>query len=369
MTAATEPAVPTPLARAAAWSWRLIVIGVVVLAVLWVLREALVVVVPVIIAVFVTRVLSPIVGWLRARHLPGGVAIRPGFAAALTMVVAAAALAGVLTIAGRSFASEADSLGPTITEAIDDIEDWLVDDSPFDVSRDDVDSVRQRIADGIDELGRSANGALAERATLAAEVFTGALLSVILTFFLLRDGRRLTEWSIVRAGDDRSDRFRRSLEAAWSALAGYLRGAAALGVIESVIIGVTLWLVGADLVAAVMILTFLGAFVPIVGAVVAGTVAVLVALVTASTSAAVIVAVVALLVQQFDNDLLAPFVYGRALDLHPAVVLISVVAGGALFGFGGTVLAVPVVAVATSVFKEYRSDHPPPTVDEVAATT
>jgi predicted PurR-regulated permease PerM len=81
----------------------------------------------------------------------------------------------------------------------------------------------------------------------------------------------------------------------------------------------------------------------------------------------VIVGVVALAVQQLDNDILAPWIYGRALALHPVVILVSVVAGGALFGIPGTLLAVPVVAVAVNVAKELR--EPEPTGQAPSGTT
>jgi predicted PurR-regulated permease PerM len=125
-----------------------------------------------------------------------------------------------------------------------------------------------------------------------------------------------------------------------------------------VLIGITSLLVGADLVAPVMLITFLAAFVPIVGAVVAGIIAVLVALVTAGTVPAVVVAIVAIVVQQLDNDLLAPVIYGRALQLHPLVVLLGIAAGGALFGFVGTIFAVPVLAVVLNAVDEVRGDRP-----------
>ena len=95
---------------------------------------------------------------------------------------------------------------------------------------------------------------------------------------------------------------------------------------------------------------------PIVGAIVAGLIATLVGLVTGGLTTAAVVAVVAIVVQQLDNDFLGPWVYGRALSLHPAAVLVSVVAGGALFGIAGTLLAVPVVAVAVNVTRELVSD-------------
>ena len=107
-------------------------------------------------------------------------------------------------------------------------------------------------------------------------------------------------------------------------------------------------------------MTFLAAFVPFIGATVAGILAVLVALGTAGPVEALIIAVVAFVIQQIDNELLAPVVYGRSLELHPVLILLGVVAGGALFGVPGSVLAVPVVALAANVGAEavaYQRAH------------
>lgn len=351
----TENSAPSPpparrlLDQFAAYSWRIIVIGVVGLAALWLLREAQVVFFPIVVALFLTRALSPISAWLQRHRW------RPGLAAGACIVGFVVVLTALLTIAIRSFAGEAESIRPTITEAIDDIEDWLVDDSPFEVSRDNIDRVRERVANEFDNLSRSSDGAIADQATLVAEIVTGTVLAIILTFFMLRDGRRFARWISERGRGDRPDRIRRSLDAGWTTLAGYLRGASLLGIVEAVVIGITLWIAGARLIAPVMMITLLGAFIPLVGATLAGIIAVLVALVTAGTGPAIAVAVVVIIVQQLDNDLLAPAIYGRALNLHPVVVLLSVVAGGALFGLVGTVLAVPVVAVAANAIREYTS--------------
>jgi len=348
----TPPRIPRPLDRLAAYSWRLIVIGMVAVAGLWLLRQARVVVFPIVIAVFLTRALSPVSAWLRRHRW------RPGLAAATCVLGFFVILTALLAVAVRSFAGEAESIGPTLTEAVDDIEDWLVNDSPLEVSRESVDRIRERLANEVDKLTRSSDGEIVDRATLVAEVVTGSILAVILTFFMLRDGRRFVEWATARVHGGRQARLGRSLDAAWTTLAGYLRGAALLGTVEAIAIGATLWLVGGGLIAPLMVITFLGAFIPLVGAVLAGIIAVLVALVTASTGAAVIVAIVALVVQQLDNDLLAPVIFGRALSLHPVVILLSVVAGGAIFGLAGTVLAVPVVAVAANATRAYRNPHP-----------
>lgn len=347
-----KPKVPDALDRLAAYSWRLIVIGLVGLAALWILRQARVVFVPIVIALFLARALSPIAGWLRRHRW------RPGLAAAACIIGFVAALAGIIAVAGSAIADEAESIGPTLTEAVDEIEDWFVEDSPFDISRDSADRFRERIANEIDKLVES-DREVTDQATIVAEVVTGTFLAIMLTFFMIRDGRRFADWIASRAKGSKEERLRRALNSAWATLAAYLRGAGLLGVIEAAIMGLTLWIVGASLIAPVVVLTVLGAFIPVIGAVVAGIVAVLVALVTAGTGAAIAVAIVALIVQQLDNDLLAPWIYGRALKLHPVFILLSVVAGGALFGLAGTVLAVPVVAVASSGAREYNATQNP----------
>jgi putative heme transporter len=336
----------------AAYSWRLIVIGVVGLAGLWLIQRLAPVVVPLAIATFLTRLLLPISNALRRRRW------RPGLAALMALVVFLALLAGVSRLIVPSIADELVTLGPTVTQAIDDVQDWLVDESPFDVSREAIDRLRDRAGERLDGLFRASDGQFVDGAALVAEVIAGLFLALFLTFFMLRDGARLAAWATARARPERRATFQRAAERGWWTLGGYLRGAAALGFIEAIAIGLALLLSGGALVAPVMIVTFVAAFVPIVGAIVAGLIATLVGLVTGGLTTAAVVAVAAIVVQQLDNDFLAPWVYGRALRLHPAAVLVSVVAGGALFGIAGTLLAVPVVAVAVNVTRELVSDDP-----------
>jgi predicted PurR-regulated permease PerM len=332
-------------------SWRLIGIGIVAVACLWLLMRIRAVVIPLFVAVLLARALAPISEWLRRRRW------RPGLAAAAAMLVFFLAIVALATAITPALADEADSLGPTITAALDEIEDWLVDDAPFDISRETVDNLRERIGQRVDRLLEENDGSVLEGAALAAEIIAGLILALLLTFFILRDGSRFETWVIGHARPDHQQRLHRAAASGWSALGAYLRGAALLGVVEAIVIGLTLLLVGGRLVVPVMLLTFVAAFVPIFGAIAAGVVATLVALVTAGTVPAVIVAVVALVVQQLDNDVLAPFVYGRSLQLHPVVILLSVVTGGALLGLAGAIVAVPLVAVAVSVGNELRADQ------------
>jgi predicted PurR-regulated permease PerM len=344
------PRVDPRLDRAAAYSWRLLVVAAAVVAALWLTGRLLVVVLPIFVALLIARVLFPLAGWMRARGLP------KSLAAVLAMLGFLLALAALVAVVSTSLAGEIDDLGPTLSQAVDDVEDWIVDDSPFDVDRARIDQLRDQAGERLSDLFSSSGANLTETAATAAEVFAGSLLALIITFFILKDHERFAGAALRAVRADRRPEARALWLRTWATLGGYLRGVAILGIVEGAIIGVAVWAVGGSLVAAVVVITLLGAFVPIVGAVTAGVIAVLVTLVTAGVTPAIIVAVVALVVQQLDNDLLAPWIYGKSLQLHPLVILLGITAGTALFGFVGTVLAVPVIAVVLNVVDEHR--HP-----------
>ena len=346
----------------AAYGWRLLVLATVLVGLLWLVGQLWVLLVALAIGTFLARALSPVNDRLRAAGLKPALAALASLLAFLGVV----ALLGWL-IAPR-VAEQFDSLGPTLSEAADDLERWLVEDSRFDVSQADIDRFRDELGDAVSNAFESSGDSVLSGALLAVEVFTGILLSLITTFFFLKDGRRLQRFVLDRVPSDRREPARRLARRAWSTLGGYLKGAALLGIVEATIIGVAMTVVGAELALPVAVLTFAAAFVPIVGAVVAGVLAVLVTLATGGLGPALVVGAVALVVQQLDNDLLAPVIYGKALSLHPLVILFAVVAGGALFGFGGSVLAVPLVAVIANVGDEAGLLHVRDDAEGPAAT-
>lgn len=334
---------------AAAYSWRLLAIAAVVVGVVWLLGQLLIVVIPVVVALLVTRaILRPAI-WLEQRGLPAGLA------AALTVAAFVMIFALLVAGVGASVASEFDELGTTMSEGVDDIETWLVEDSPFDIDAARLEELRAQAGSRLSSVASSSGGVVASSAVIAVEFVAGSLLAVIVTFFLIKDRETFVGLGLRTVRRERRPTLRALGERAWSTLGGYLRGVAVLGIVEATIIGAAVWIVGGRLVAAVAVVTLLGAFVPIVGAVVAGVVAVLVTLVTAGATPALIVAVVAIVVQQLDNDVLAPVIYGRSLQLHPLVILLGIASGSALFGFVGAVLAVPVISVVLNVIDEKRN--------------
>lgn len=337
-----EPSAPIRIPRTlellTAWSWRLLVIGLAVYAAALLAARLRIVLLPFGIALLLATVLVPLKRAMTSRGVP----IPLAMLGVVAVFFGTVGLAGWLVV--PPLVDEFRDLDTTLRSAADDVQDWLVD-GPLGLDEDLVADGRQRIEDAADDA-RVSDGALIGGATLAGEFLAGLILSLVITFFVVKDGPLLQRAVLSAFPARRRDDLRAAGNGAWGALGGYLRGAALLGAFEGVVIGVTMVLVGADLALPVATLTFLAAFFPFVGAIVAGIVAVSVALVTSGTAAAGVVAVVAIVVQQLDNDLLAPVIYGRALQLHPLVVIIALTSGGALAGIAGAFIAVPVVAVA-----------------------
>lgn len=331
--------------RAAITAGRLLLIGAAVVAVLWAVAQLWLVLLPMAIAVLIARALYRPNRWLRGRGMPR----LP--AALLTFVGFLAAVAATLLVLGFVVADEFRDLGPTLDDALVDIEEWLVNDSPFDI---DEARLRQLQSDLGDALRSAVGGSdqLLSGAMLAAELLLSAFVGLIVGFYAVKDGDRFAAWVLRRLPPERAQRAERAGERAWETLGGFLRGAATLGVVEGTIIGVTVTLVGGGLAIPLAVITLIAAFVPFLGAIVAGVLAVMVTLATAGPGAALIVAIVAIVLQQLDNELLAPVLYGRAVELHPVVILLGILAGGAIFGIPGSVFAVPATAVVIAVAGE-----------------
>jgi len=120
---------------------------------------------------------------------------------------------------------------------------------------------------------------------------------------------------------------------------------------DAVFIGLGLVIIGVPLALALAIITFMAGFIPFAGAITAGALSTLIALVSLGFTEAIIVLIVVVAVQQIESNILSPWFQARAMNLHPVVVLISVITGAALFGLIGAFLAVPVAAMVAVCYR------------------
>lgn len=330
---------------AAAWSALGVLILVVVLALaLWHLR---LIVLPVIIAALVSVGLSPVHGLF----VQAGAS--RGLAAALVLVLGVAALTAAGFLIVPAVADQLGDLGRALDDAGDRLERWVARERPFGMDGGDVARLRDRIRSTEATGGLDVSARTGIRA--ASEIVAGLLLVVVTTFFLLRDGPAMRRALAARAPREWERRVVDTIDGVVGSLRAYLMGAASLGVVEGIAVGLALALSGADLAFVVAALTFVAAFVPFVGAIFVGLIAIGVALVSGGMTSAIVVAIVVVVVQQFDNELLAPFIYGRLLHLHPLAVILGTAIGIEVAGLIGAFVTVPLIAAASGAWRANRS--------------
>src|SRR6185436_5012969 len=200
---------------------------------------------------------------------------------------------------------------------------------------------------------------LGSGAVLLGEVLTGLIVATLLCFFLLKDGAQMWAWVLRLVGRRSRADADEVGNRVYTALAGYVRGIAMVGFVDAVLIAIALVIIGVPLVVPLAVITFFAAFVPLIGAFIAGLLAVLIALVSGGVLDAALVLGAIILVQQIEGHVLYPVLMGRTVKLHPAVIVVALAAGGVLGGIVGVFLAVPTAGIV-SVVLEYARDEPAP---------
>ncbi|ATB51326.1 AI-2E family transporter [Corallococcus macrosporus] len=334
------------LTRGALFSGKLLVIAVAVVALVVLLARLYLIVLPSVVALLLATLLHPPVRWLSARRVPRALATLLAL-----LVLLLVGVAGLFVLVPRII-QQVSAAGSNVQAGLNEAIDWVTWKLP--VSRAQLDGLLQQ---GLvflkSNAGRITTGVLAG-ANLAAQAVAGVLLTLTLLFFFVKDAEQIGGWLLARVSPARRETARAVGLRAWGTLSGYLRGVVIVALADAVGIGAGLAIIGVPLVLPLAALTFLGGFFPVVGATLAGGVAVLVALITNGPLDALLVLLVVLGVQQLEGNVLEPVVMGRAVPLHPVVILLAITAGGVLFGVAGAFLAVPVAAVLSAVGNELR---------------
>ncbi len=320
----------------------LIALGAVLLGL--VVQQVWVVLLPIALALILTTVLQPPSRWLERRlRFPAALA------AATTLIGSLAALVGIGFLLAPSVSGQAEDIVEDAGAGLQQLQDW-VQTKEF-VSADQIDAGIEAVQDRLSDSGGQIASGVLTGVGAATSVITTLVICLILTFLFLKDGRRFLPWLRRLSGPRVGGHLDEVLSRSWTTLGGYIRTQAIVSLVDAVIIGAGLLLVGVPLAVPLAVLTFFAGFIPIVGAFVAGTVAVLVALVSGGTTDALIILVVIIGVQQLEGNVLSPWLQAKSMNLHAAVVLLSVTLGGTLFGIIGAFLAVPVAAVAAVVLR------------------
>ncbi|WP_062987821.1 AI-2E family transporter [Nocardia anaemiae] len=312
----------------AAGAW---VLGTVVAA-LWV------VLLPLALALIVATILWPPTRWLTAHGL------RPGLAAALTLLGFIGVLAGVIALIVPSVVDQAPELADKSTEGVNKVRDWLHG-PPLRIREEQLQAAVEAITQRLKSSSEQIASGVFTGVTTATSTLVTLFLVLVLAFFFIKDGPRLLPWLHAVLGSRGGRHLEEVLNRIWSTLGGFIRVQALVSLIDAVFIGAGLVILHVPLAFVLAVITFMGGFVPMVGAFVAGALAVLVALVGNGVTTALIVLGIIIAVQQLEGNVLQPVLQGRSMQLHAVVVLVAITAGGSLYGIVGAFLAVPVAAV------------------------
>ena len=335
---------PRGIRLAAAWSWRVLVIGLALTAVLWLIVELRLIVVPVLIAILLTALLAPFVAWLVRRGAPKWLGV---ITALLTLFAAVGVLTWLIVTQMRAFSG---SFVTKSEKAYLNILDWLAA-SPLHISQTQIDQyVDALIASLQKDSSGIWSGALSVGTTVG-HILAGILLTLFSLIFLLIDGPRIWRWVVrivparARAAFDGAGR------SGWVSVGHYVRIQIFVAFVDAVGIGVGAAILQVPMVIPIAILVFLGSFVPFLGTIIAGSIATFIALVYNGPVNALIMLAVVILVNQIEGHILQPLVMGNAVRVHPLAVVLSVSAGALVAGIAGALFAVPLVASLNSMVK------------------
>ncbi|WP_405020946.1 AI-2E family transporter [Kitasatospora sp. NBC_00070] len=332
-----------PVVRAtAAWSLAVILfIGVATLVVyaFVALRAATI---PMILSLLATALLHPVMPWL-VRH-----GVKRGPAAGLTCVVLVLVVCGVLGILTNSLVHSAPQIAAALRDAGDQLADWL---GP--VGEKLQFALSQSAGSGSSLVGSVASGVLSGLG-FATQAITGAVLSLALVFFFLRDGHRSPDLVRSIVPGPKAETVIACGQQAFKATAGFMRGTTLIALIDATFITIGLLILGVPGAPGLGALVFMGAYIPFIGAFLSGTVAVLVALADGGLATALWALGVVLAVQMIEGNILQPVIQSRTVELHPATIMFAVVAGSGVAGIIGALLAVPVSAAALGIVSVLR---------------
>jgi len=334
-------AAPPWLERLGRASWLLVGVFGLIVALVWFLGATYTIGGPVVAATIVATVAMPLVSRL-ARHMPRA-------AAAVIVLLALVALAVVvLALVIGGITAQHDSISTHSAEAATKAQGWLESvgvDKPG--AADAASSVKADVPKIIATL---TEGVINGIRGLASLVF-GLSLAALSLFFLLKDGPTMRRWVDGHLGVPPLV-ARTITGGVITSLRGYFRGVTLVAAFNGVVVGVGALLLGVPLAGTIAVVSFVTAYVPFIGAFVAGAFAVIIALGAKGTTIALVMLLIVLLANGLLQNILQPFAMGSALDLHPLVVLVATIASGCVFGTLGLILAAPLLSAAVHITRD-----------------
>ena len=356
--------VPNGMRTAAGWCWRMIVIAVFIYGLYQVLHAASEVSVPVAVALMLTAAMWPLANWLSRHH------IHRGIASGICLLLLIILVGGVFTLVGAQIALQWRELGNQSVASFKQALQWLSQ-SPLHTNKAQLTALMHKAETAV----AGSQGRIAATAAAAGSQIgrfgAGLVMALFATFFFVYEGDKLAEKSAVLIPREHRAKILDAAKRGWVALVAYVRAAVIVAFVDGLGAGIGAAIIGSSMSVAIGALTFILAFVPIVGALTAGVVAVGVVLVTLGFFKAFIMLIVFVAVMQIEGHVLQPFLLGKAVSNHPLIVLLGIAVGAIISGIVGALFAIPIVAFGVAFIKALNPETPagevPPSHDDLAA--
>lgn len=349
VTATPASQIPWGVNLAAAWSWRLLLIAAGGAVVISLLRYFSEVTVPIAVSVLATALSIGAVNWLHDHRVPRLLATF------LVVIAMFALVAGLLTLAAQQLSTQLDDLKANIVEGISQLQHWART-GPLGLSDRQLQTWIDEGKAAITASDTSILSTATEVGQRVTHVVAGFFIALFATFFFLYEGDRIWSWLVVLFPRASRERINSSGHTAWRSLTAFVRATVVVALTDALGVAAAAWILGVPLTFAIGVLVFLGAFVPIVGALIAGSVAVLVALVAQGPWVALFMLLAVIAVQQFESHVLQPFLMGKFVALHPLAIIIAIAAGIVVAGIVGALIAVPLAACLNGVVRHLATE-------------
>ena len=350
--ASADSSVPRLLKAAAAWSWRLILVAAVAYLLFKVADALRLLVIPLIASLLLSALLQPLTRLLRRIGLS---ALAATWA---TVLATMAVLVGLGTLITNRVQADYPRLAAEVRRTVHEVQVYLAG-PPFRLNGARLDDLFSRLLSYLAQHKSLVAGTVLTGGKYFLEVLTGLILTMFITFFLLKDGEKIWTWLISGLAPAARRRAHRAGAAGWQALVSYVRGTTIVAAIHALLIGLALWLLGVPLLVPLVILVFIASYIPLIGILVVGALAITVTLATTGYVAALILLAVFLAENQLESHLLQPLVVGRIVRLHPLAIIVVLAVGGIVAGIPGAIVAVPTAAVISYAWPYLRADPQP----------
>ena len=346
-TVTVEPAARrTPMPRIGVWSWAFVGFTVAAVIVVIVLGAVSEIVLPMLFAAVLAIMFRPLLGVLERHNL------KPTLAAGLVVLGLLLLMGGVIVATARGVIDQADQISTVTDEALANAAEQVdvagVDPAALEDARAATEGAAPTIAEGfVTKVVEGVNSIIG--------LVSGIILGALIMYYLLKDGNKFRQAVVGMFGPALRGDVDGFIGDSCRSLRDYGKGRSIMSAIVSVVIGLAALLLGLPLVFTIMVVNFIGGYIPYIGAFLGGGLAVIVALGDGGLPDAAIMLLVVLASNLLLENFVEPKVMGRSLDIHPLVVLVATALGGLLGGIVGLLLAVPAYVIARDGIRRFRS--------------